>query len=250
MVTQVMDVTETLTFDHTDRKDIYDYIESHGIVREDEVRRALNFEPAALGAHLTVLRRDGYIRKVGDKVQVAYEEEDARTFEAEDGTECTIRTAQQVDLDALVDAIKEVAEEGTYIEAETVGDMIDHEEVILRHNKVQSRMVFVATVEDELAGWVHLDLPETGKLRHTAVLTVGARAKFRGKGIGSHLLERGVEWTDEHGFEKLYNSVPATNEEAISFLKDHGWETEAVREDHYKIDDEYVDEVMMAVRLR
>jgi ribosomal protein S18 acetylase RimI-like enzyme len=245
-----MDVTETLAFDNADRKDIYDYVESHGIVREDEVRRALNFEPAALGAHLTVLRREGYIRKVGDKVQVAYDEDDAQVFEADDGEGFTIRTAQQVDLDALVDAIQEVAEEGTYIEAETVGEMIDHEEVVLRHNEVQSRMVFVATVDDELAGWCHLDLPETGKLRHTAVLTVGTRTEFRGKGIGSRLLERGVDWAEDHGFEKLYNSVPATNEAAIAFLEDHGWETEAVREDHYKIGDDYVDEVMMAVGIR
>jgi hypothetical protein len=28
-----------------------------------------------------------------------------------------------------------------------------------------------------------------------------------------------------------------------------GWETEAVREDHYSIDGEYVDEVMMAKHL-
>ncbi|SFR60209.1 GNAT family N-acetyltransferase [Halogeometricum limi] len=245
-----MDVTEALTFDHQDRKDIYDYIEREGIVREDDVRRALNFDPGALGAHLTVLRRDGYIRKVGDKLQVAYDEGDAQTFEMDDGTECTIRMAQQVDLDALVDAIREVAEEGTYIEAETVGDMIDHEEVVIRHNEVRSRMVFVATVEDELAGWVHLDLPETGKLRHTAVLTVGTRASFRGKGLGSRLLGRGVDWAREHGFEKLYNSIPSTNEGAIAFLERHGWETEAVRENHYKMDDDYVDEVMMAVEIR
>ena len=245
-----MDVTKSLAFDHADRKDIYDYIESHGIVRESDVRRALNFEPGALGAHLSVLRREGYIRKVDDKVQVAYEKDDAEVFETDDGEGFTIRTAQQVDLEALVEAIREVAEEGTYIEAETVGEMIDHEEVVLRHNDARSRMVFVATVDDELAGWCHLDLPETAKLRHTAVLTVGLRPKFRGRGMGSRLLERGVEWARERGFEKLYNSVPATNEDAIAFLESHGWGTEAVRADHYKIGDDYVDEMMMAVRIR
>jgi hypothetical protein len=45
------------------------------------------------------------------------------------------------------------------------------------------------------------------------------------------------------------NSGPATNEEAIEFLKTRGWETEAVRDGHYRIDDEYVDEVMLAKRL-
>jgi len=41
------------------------------------------------------------------------------------------------------------------------------------------------------------------------------------------------------------NSVPATNGTAIEFLEGHGWEVEATREDHYLIDEEYVDEVMM-----
>ncbi|NNC24697.1 GNAT family N-acetyltransferase, partial [Salinisphaera sp. USBA-960] len=40
------------------------------------------------------------------------------------------------------------------------------------------------------------------------------------------------------------------NEEAIAFLEGRGWETEAVRDGHYKIDGDYVDEVMMAVSLR
>ncbi|KAB1193869.1 GNAT family N-acetyltransferase [Haloferax sp. MBLA0076] len=244
-----MEVTDSLNFGHKDRKDIYEYIESHGTVREDEVRRALNFDPAALGAHLTILRRDGYIRKVGKHVEVAYAPEKEQTVELGD-LDVTIRMAQNVDLESLVDAIHEVADEGRYIEAETVADVLDHEEVVLRHNEVSSRMVFVATVEDELAGWVHLDLPEAEKLSHTAVLTVGTRPEYRGHGIGSRLLDTGVEWARDHGFEKLYNSVPATNETAIEFLEGHGWETEAVRENHYKIDGEYVDEVMMAVSLR
>ncbi|WP_058828318.1 GNAT family N-acetyltransferase [Haloferax sp. Q22] len=244
-----MEVTDSLNFGHKDRKDIYEYIERHGTVREDEVRRALNFEPAALGAHLTVLRRDGYIRKVGNHVEVAYAPGEEETVELGD-LDVTIRMAQNVDLESLVDAIHEVADEGRYIEAETVADLLDHEEVVLRHNEVSSRMVFVATVGDELAGWVHLDLPEAEKLSHTAVLTVGTRPEFRGHGVGSKLLDRGVEWARERGFEKLYNSVPATNEEAIAFLEGHGWETEAVRDGHYKIDGDYVDEVMMAVSLR
>ncbi|WP_101298204.1 GNAT family N-acetyltransferase [Halegenticoccus soli] len=244
-----MDITETLTFNDKDRRDVYNYIERHGTVREDEVRRALRLDPGALGAHLTILRRDGYVRKVGNKLQVAYQE-DAGVEHESDGMWFTIRRADQVDLDGLIDLMRMVAQEGTYIEAETVADMIDHEEVVLRHNEVRSRMFFVATVDDEVVGWVHLDLPEAEKLSHTAVLTVGVHPEHRGHDIGGRLLDRGVEWARDRGFEKLYNSVPATNETAIEFLEAHGWETEAVRKDHYKINGDYVDEVMMAVDLR
>jgi len=80
-------------------------------------------------------------------------------------------------------------------------------------------------------------------------MTVGVLNEYRGDGVGSHLLERGLEWAGKQGFEKIENALPATNERAIEFLEDRGFETEAVREDHYKLDGEYVDEVMMATHL-
>ena len=245
-----MDITDKLSFSHKDRKDLYDYVESHGTVRKDEARRSLNMEPGAFGVHTTILRQEGYIREVGDRLQIAYQEDAPREYES-DGVEFVIRTAHEDDQERLTETIREVAKEGDYFEAETVAEVLDHEEVLIRHNEVHSRLFFVACVgdDDEVAGWVHLDLPETEFLSHTAVLTVGLRDEFRGHGIGSALLERGIEWAREHGFEKLYNSVPATNQRAIDFLAGHGWETEAVRSDHYKIDGDYVDEVMMAVDL-
>jgi ribosomal protein S18 acetylase RimI-like enzyme len=243
-----MEVTEPLQFTHQDRKDIYEYIERHGSVREAEVRRALGLDRWAMGQHLTVLKRDGYVREVDDRLEVAYQSGEAETHDCGDLT-VTIRPAEQGDLDGLVRVIRDVAEEGTYLEAETVAHVVDHEGVLLRHNEVQSRMFLVATVDEEIVGWVHLDMPEEEKLSHTAVLTVGVAADHRGHGVGGALLDRGMAWAEDHGFEKLYNSVPATNQQAVAFLEDHGWTTEAVRSNHYKIDGSYVDEVMTAVRL-
>ncbi|WP_348610524.1 GNAT family N-acetyltransferase [Halobaculum rarum] len=243
-----MDLTERLSFSHDDRKDLYEYVEEHGTVHEREARRALNLDPTALGHHATVLVRDGYLTWEDDRLSVAYEEVDASDHRA-NGFEYTVRMAAQRDLGGLVGAIREVAGEGVYIEAETVADIIEHDQVVLRHNELRSRLFFVAAVEEEVIGWVHLDLPEAEKLSHTAVLTVGLLPEYRGKGIGSTLLERGESWAADNGFEKLYNSVPATNGDAAEFLVAHGWEQEAVREGHYKIDGEYVDELLMAKEL-
>jgi ribosomal protein S18 acetylase RimI-like enzyme len=243
-----MDITDKLDFSHKDRKDLYDYVESHGTVRKDDARRALNMDPSAFGAHMTVLQREGYIREVGDRLQIAYQEEESREYER-GGLPFVIRTAREDDQENLTETIREVAADGDYFAAETVAEMLDHEEVLIRHNELQSRLFFVACVDDDedIAGWVHLDLPETESLSHTAVLTVGLRHEYRGHGIGSALLERAVEWARERGFEKLYNSVPATNQEAVDFLEERGWEVEAIREGHYKLNGDYVDEVMMMV---
>ncbi|ELZ09883.1 GCN5-related N-acetyltransferase [Natrinema thermotolerans DSM 11552] len=240
--------TETLEFGHEDRKRIYEYVERHGAVDPDDTRERLGIDPSGFRHHVAILKRDGRLEKGDGKLRVTIDAGAEEEYVSAD-LEFHIRPARQEDLTGIVGAIRQVAEERTYIEAESVADEIDHEEALLRHNELESRMFFVATVEDDVVGWVHLYAPEIDKLSHTAELTVGVLEEYRGHGIGSHLLSRGLEWAGSNGYEKLYQSVPSTNEGAIAFLEGHGWETEAVREDHYKLNGHYVDEVMMAVEL-
>lgn len=239
-----MEITEPLQFDNTDRKDIYEYIESHGSVTPDAARKSLQMEPRAFGHHVALLKRDGFVEERDGELLIAYEGGVEEDFEVDDIT-FTIRQARQDDLTGLIGAIRAAIGGGDYVDAENVADIIDTEGVLLRHNELESRIFFVATINDDVVGWVHIKHPEIAKLKHTAELTVGVLDEYRGHGIGSQLLKRGTDWADEHDYEKLYQSVPATNEGAIDFLKDHGWAVDAVREDHYKFDDRYVDEVMM-----
>lgn len=240
-----MRFSDDLEFSHRDRKDIYEYVERHGTVDYEEVRRALNMDPTAFGHHVAILKRDGIIERLDDSLRVAFEDREQETY-TEDDVTFTIRQAREEDLTGLVGAIRDALANQTYIVGETIADIVDHENVLLRHNDLESRVFFVATVEGDVVGWVHLNHPEIEKLGHTAELTVGVLEEYRGHGLGSRLLERGLEWAEENGFEKVYNSVPSTNETAIEFLESHGWDTEAVREKHYKIGDKYVAEVMMA----
>ena len=243
-----MPALDTAAFGHEDRRRIYEYVERHGAADPDTVQRTLRIDQQGFRHHVAILRRDGRVKAVDGKLQVvieAGEEEEHRI----DDLDVKIRPARQEDLSGIVGAIRQVAGEKTYIVAETVADEVDHQEALLRHNEIESRMFFVATVGQEVVGWVHLNAPELGKLDHTAELTVGVIEEYRGHGIGGHLLERGLEWAASQGYEKVYQSIPSTNEDAVSFLEAHGWEVEAVREDHYKIGEEYVDEVMMAIEL-
>jgi ribosomal protein S18 acetylase RimI-like enzyme len=246
MVPIIMQFSDELEFNHRDRKDIYDHIERYGTIDYEECRRTLDMSPEAFGHHVAVLRRDGIITKSEDgELRVAFEDESSETF-VDEGLEVTIRQAREDDLTGLVGAIREALANKTYIEGETLADIVESENVLLRHNNLMKRVFFVATIHGDVVGWVHINAPELEKLEHTAELTLGVIDEYRGHGIGSKLLDRGVDWALDHEFEKLYNSVPATNEEAIEFLKERGWETEAVRKRHYQIDEEYVDEVMLA----
>jgi len=240
-----MELTGKLDFDHDDREAIYDYVESHGTVRYEKLRKAIGLDERAFGHHVAILKLNGVLEEIDrDHVRIAFESGAEEEFDVDD-VSFVIRQAREADLTGLVGAMRMTVEGGDYVEAESVADILEEEGVLLRHNELETRLFFVACVDNEVVGWVHIDHPEVEKLRHTAELTVGVLEEYRGHGIGSHLLERGVEWAASHGYERLYNSVPATNGTAIEFLEGHGWEVEATREDHYLIDEEYVDEVMM-----
>jgi len=237
-----------LEFGHDDREQLYNYVERHGECTYDDLESGLRLDPRGIRHHVAILRRDGYLAVDDGVITVAFDDAAAEEHRAND-VEFVVRPARQADLAGLVGAIRQVADDGAYIEAESVADVVDHEDVLLRHNEVEERMFFVATVGDDVVGWVHLAGSELEKLSHTAKLTVGVIEAYRGHGIGSHLLERGLEWAASRGYEKLYNSAPATNEAAIEFLEARGWEVEARRADHYRLGDDYADEVMMARRL-
>ncbi|MHC3437140.1 GNAT family N-acetyltransferase [Natrialbaceae archaeon A-gly3] len=243
-----MTLMDEIEFGHDDRRRIYEHLERHGTVPLEDLRAELQIDPGGLRHHVAIMKRDGRLEETDEGVRITADS-GAREEYVTDDFDFHIRPARQEDLTGIVGAIRQVAEEKTYIVAETVADEVDHQDTLLRNNELESRMFFVATVGEEVVGWVHLNAPELDKLSHTAELTVGVIEEYRGHEIGSHLLSRGLEWAGSHAYEKVYNSVPSTNEEAIAFLEAHGWEIEAVREDHYKLDGEYVDEVMMAVDL-
>jgi ribosomal protein S18 acetylase RimI-like enzyme len=236
--------------EHKDRRDIYEYVQERGRVASETAREDLGFDPTQFGHHVTILKRDGLLREEdGDLVPEEEFEGGAEEEFAGDEVSFSIRPARQSDLSGLLGVIRDTVEGGSDVVAENIADIIDEEQVLYRHDGVKSRVFFVATVNDDVVGWVNITHPELEKLSHTAELTVGVLSEYRRHGIGSHLLERGLEWAAQEGYERIYNSLPSTNEEAIAFLEAHGWEEEATRKNHYRIDGEYVDEVMMAVTL-
>jgi len=164
--------------------------------------------------------------------------------------------------------MRTVAADGPYVVADHVATDLERDRALVRANEDRSRVVFVAILEEdaadeeasdrsegeaepatdgEVVGWLHVDAPERRALRHTAEVTVGVDPDHRRQGIGSELLEYGLEWAADAGYEKVYQNLPATNETAIEFLEGNDWEREGTHEGQYRLDGEYVDEVMLAV---
>ncbi|ELY61647.1 GNAT family N-acetyltransferase [Natronolimnohabitans innermongolicus] len=243
-----MGVTERPTFSSEASKQIYEYVERHGTVKRHRLLDVLSLPAEEFQTHLEALKANGYLQEDGGTLQIDFEFGAVTEYESGD-LEFVIRPGRQNDFDGLIETIRDVTAEETYVVAETIAEELLYEDAVTRHNSVKSRMFFVATVDGEVVGWTHLDLPQIDQLQGTAQQTVGVREEYRSHGIGSKLLQRGIEWGEANGFRKVYNSIPITNDRALEFLTEHGWDTEAIRRDHYEIDGEGVDEVMMAREL-
>jgi ribosomal protein S18 acetylase RimI-like enzyme len=241
-----METSDRPTFESEAGEEIYRFVERHGTAARHRVREVTSLPPEEFQDALETLQSRGYLEDDGGTLQVALEVGSVEAYTTDDGFEYVVRPARQSDFDGLIDAIRDVTSEETYVVAESIAEQLLYEDAVNRHTTAKSRVFFVATVDGEVVGWSHLDLPQLEKLQSTAQLTVGVRGDVQGNGVGSKLLERALDWAEANGYRKVYNSVPTTNDRAIAFLEHRGWDTEGVRTDHYTIGDEHVDEVMLA----
>ena len=243
-----MKVIERPTFETEASRRIYEYVERHGTVKRHKLLEIVPLSAPEFRTHLERLKTDGYLEEDGGTLEIALEFGAVEEYDT-DAFVFVIRPARRSDFDGLIDTIRDVTSEETYVVAETIAEQLLYENTVTRHNTVQSRVFFVATIDGDVIGWTHLDISQTDQVQDIAQQTIGVRDTYQGDGIGSKLLRRGVEWAEANGYRKVYNSIPIVNDSALEFLTTHGWDTEAIRRDHYTIDDEYVDEVMMAYKL-
>ncbi|MXV62352.1 GNAT family N-acetyltransferase [Natronorubrum sp. JWXQ-INN-674] len=243
-----MGATERPTFTSDANRRLYEYVERNGTVKRHKLLDVVSLSSEEFRSHLDELKADGYLKEEGGTLRIGLEFGAVVEYDTED-LEFVIRPGRQSDFDGLIETIRDVTSAETYVVAESIAEELLYENAVTRHNTVKSRMFFVATVDGEVVGWTHLDLPQVERMQGTAQQTVGVREAVRGHGIGSKLLQRGIEWAEANGYRKVYNSVPIVNDRALEFLTHHGWDTEAIRRDHYEIDGEHVDEVMMAREL-
>lgn len=257
-------------FDHDRRRRIYEYVEQSGAVEPEQARQNLLVQPETASKparsggdldpsvpmpreefehHVSILERDGHLEEVEGKLRVALPVDEDVTVVEFDDLEATVRPARQEDISGIVGVIESIAAVDSYVVATRLANEVTRDEVLLRQNESEDRVFFVATVDEDAVGWLHVEAVQAPMMDHTAELTVGVLEQYRGNGLGSTLMERGLAWARQRGTRKVYQNLPATNERAISFLEDSGWAVESTRDGHYCIDDELVDEVQLAVWL-
>jgi GNAT superfamily N-acetyltransferase len=107
----------------------------------------------------------------------------------------------------------------------------------------------VAVAEDRVVGHVNVAREENPVTRHVASIGMAVEARWRGRGVGSALLEEAIAWARKVGVEKLALTVYPDNGPARSLYRRFGFVEEGRMTGHSKKAVGYRDEVVMGLWL-
>jgi ribosomal protein S18 acetylase RimI-like enzyme len=135
-----------------------------------------------------------------------------------------IRLAEEDDRRPLAVLFAAVAEERDGIATEPPVDV----DVWARRWDLEGTLVAVAG--QELVGSLHVEVSRFG----FGELGMAVVREWRGRGVGSALLEAAIDWSRERGLHKLSLSVFPHNEGAIALYRKYGFDEEGRRVKHYR----------------
>lgn len=142
------------------------------------------------------------------------------------------------------ETLAKVASERIYIEFVEAPPL---EKVIVFQTAITSinGPVYYAIQNDQVVGWCDVFPEDNPRLSHRGTLGMGLLPEFRGKGVGSRLLQAVLDHAKKFGLEKVELKVYTTNESAISLYKKFGFEQEGYIKNYRKLDGRYFDCLVM-----
>lgn len=165
----------------------------------------------------------------------------------------TIRPIREADADSYRACLDRVAHERLYL-AFTEAPSAEQARFFVKA-MIQRDLPFVVAVDgkDSVVGWCDIHVPPANPLRpgfqHAGQLGMGLDRAWRGKGLGTGMMQACFDWAQRIGLERIELQVYASNTGAISLYRKFGFVTEGVRVRARKLDGHYDDIVIMA-RLR
>lgn len=169
-----------------------------------------------------------------------------REYTTKDCHSFLVRPSMTGDASRIIAAINAVCAERIYLLTECYVPTLPWEKVLHTPLECPDHLLLVPQMGGQVIGWCRV-FPNlfSSKVQHVGEVGIGLLRPFREVGIGAALTEYAIEWTRLQRLEKLTVSTFSTNQRAINLFKKVGFATTGIRYRQYRIDGEYVDEVLM-----
>jgi RimJ/RimL family protein N-acetyltransferase len=138
----------------------------------------------------------------------------------------TVRPASAADARPMAELFAAVAAERTGIASEPP---VDVQERIAQFTASMAGSV-VAIADGQVIGMIHIEASRHGFGEFGMLVD----REWRGRGVGSALIQAAVAWAREHGLHKLCLEVFAHNAAAIALYRKCGFVEEGHRVGHYR----------------
>jgi ribosomal protein S18 acetylase RimI-like enzyme len=145
----------------------------------------------------------------------------------------------------LLRAFDAVAREGRFLAALQAPPLDEVRQYVQEAIDAEDPMV-VAIGDDAVVGWCDIRRDRRQTRQHRGALGVGVIAAWRGRGVGSRLLDAALRLARERGFARIDLDVHADNAAAIALYEKFGFAREGLQRDGALIDGHHVDVVLMA----
>jgi diaminopimelate decarboxylase len=160
-----------------------------------------------------------------------------------------IRPATPRDAASFLEAFRSVARERRFIQSEDVSGTPRMYRRRFRHAVTPEEAFLVAVADGSVIGSIAIRRGTHAATRHTASLGMHVIAPWRGRGVGTALMEEGMRWARRHGVERVELSVYPHNDAAIALYRKFGFVEEGRLVRHARKSYGYEDEILMAAWL-
>jgi RimJ/RimL family protein N-acetyltransferase len=148
--------------------------------------------------------------------------------------------ANEVQIEGFWRALDSVAKERIYIELTEAPELA-------KTIEFQKKMIdndwpaYYACDGDKVVGWADISPFTNPRLKHRGVLGMGLISSYRGRGLGTLLLNAALDHAKRIGVEKVELTVYTENANAIKLYRSLGFEDEGVIRKYRKLDSRYFD---------
>jgi putative acetyltransferase len=166
-------------------------------------------------------------------------------------SEIAVREAVAGDAEGVLAMLRSLLDEPHLnISRETFGFTLEDERVFLeRMARSERDAYFIALFNDRVVGNIGMHGAAAPSQSHVARLGISVAEGFRGQGVGSALLRRGIDWAREKALLRVELSVHAENHAARRLYERFGFVVEGQHRGEFRKDGRFVDALSMALWL-
>lgn len=140
-----------------------------------------------------------------------------------------IREARESDAEALLGYAKRLfAEDLPGIFRRPIPTLAEEVEFVRSRIEPENGTLLIAEVGDRPVGLIDLVGAQLPEEAHVGTFGISVDRDWRGRGVGSALIEALVAWAAGHGVTRIQAYVWSTNPRALALYERHGFQREGV----------------------